>query len=124
MYDIVCMPGSTGAKWFYDNGGTEEDLVESAKIFTKLAEIVEQRTDIRSLDAIVTEAGYKKLPLPVRMVLGQAMLNVVVSAFVHGFREAHTKPLTESTLKFEKEEPSWLRRKVKSFLRKVLYALD
>jgi hypothetical protein len=120
-FDIVTNPASPMMQWYYENGGKEEDLVLAARFFRKFLEITQGKPEIGLLSDVVKEAGYGELPLMVRLVVGHAFMNVGMSAFFQGFREATTKPC-EPNLEIEIGKPYGLiRRTLRAGLRKLLY---
>jgi hypothetical protein len=123
-FEMVTNPDSALMKWYYTNGGTDDDLVLVARFFRKFLEITAGKPDIALLAEASKEAGYSELPLLARLVVGHAMMNVVTSAFFQGFREAHSKacaPDLELEVTLTKGK---IHRFLKKVLRSLLYALD
>jgi hypothetical protein len=123
-FEIVTNPETALMKWYYENGGKEEDLVLAARFFRKFMEGTALNTEIGKLTEISKEAGYNELPLQVRLVVGHAFMNVVLSAYFHGFREAHSKPCDPGIELVEPKQLGVVKRWLKKILRGLLHALD
>jgi hypothetical protein len=123
-FAIVTNPECPLMKWYYDNGGKEEDLVLGARFFRKFMENTALKVELGKLTDISKESGYNELPILVRLVVGHAFMNVVLSAYFHGFRECHSKPCDPGIELVEPKQYGPVKRGLRKLLRALLIALD
>lgn len=119
---IEVTPDSPSMKWFSEQGGTEEDLCKLATMIASFVKLVAATTkDKMSVADALTQCGYKELSLPSRLVFGNALLNVLLSSYCYGYREAVRGPgdFPDRTLQLvvrHTESPSKAKRVYRKFL--------
>jgi hypothetical protein len=128
-FAILDRPESPLASWYLGQGGSDEELSALGRFLARYIRMsAEARPETRIAD-LFKEAGYGELSLRCRLAFGHAMLNVVLSSYFVGVREAKVghplpeEPVPWMTAATPRGRMSWWRRGVRWLARRILVVM-